>query len=96
MNPEKTEFWLFLTDVNQQAVKNFARAFEPKHHHLNLELNPVDKKDAFFKPKENVVWDDLNKLPQWQLVLLTVEDVAYEAYCLCLNQGWNACLFDPI
>jgi hypothetical protein len=60
--------------------------FEPQHDNLDIELNPVDTKDTFFQQEENVVWDDLSKLPQWQLVLLTVFSVAYEAYCLCKKQ----------
>ena len=95
MQTEETEFWLYLSHISEQALKNFLKAFEQKHDNLKIEINRVDNEDAFFKQEENVVIAELGEIPYWQLVLLTVESVAYEAYCLCMNQGWNACLFDP-
>lgn len=95
MPTEETELWLYLSQLSEQAVKNFVRTFELKYDNVKIKLNGVSKEDAFFKQEENVVFAELGELPQWQLVLLTVSSVAYEIYRLCLNQGWNACLFNP-
>lgn len=95
MPTEETEFCLYLSHQSEQAVKNFARKLEQQQNNLNLEINRVDSNAAFFNLEENVVVSELGGIPHWQLILFTLESVAYEAYCLCLNQGWNACLFDP-
>ena len=42
-----------------------------------------------------MLFAELGEVPHWQLVLRTDESTAYEAYCFCLNQRWNSCLFDP-
>jgi hypothetical protein len=95
MPTEENEFWLYLSHQSEQAVQNFARKLEQQQNNFNLEINRVDPNDAFFNQEENVVVAELGGIPHWQLILSTLESVAYEAYCLCMNQGWNACLFDP-
>lgn len=86
MQTSETEFWLYLSHKSEQAVKNFVRKKEQQHNNLNIEINKVDKASAFFNPEDNVVVSELGGIPHWQLILFTLESVAYEAYCLCKKQ----------
>ena len=90
------EFHLYLEELSEQAVAQFVRAFEQQHNDITIEINKVDKVDIFFAQEGNVIVSELCEIPYWQLMLLIpLESIAYEAYHLCLSNGWNACLFDP-
>jgi predicted DNA-binding WGR domain protein len=96
MPTEETEFCLYLGKISEQTLKNFVRDFEQKHNNIRIEINKVNAKDEFFQQPENIIVSELGEIPSWQLVLQTsVEDIAYEAYCLFMNQSWHACLFAP-
>ena len=93
---ENMEFHLYLEELSEQAVAQFVRAFEQQHNDITIEINKVDKEDIFFTREGNVIVSELCEIPYWQLMFLTpLESIAYEAYHLCLNNGWNACLFAP-
>lgn len=66
------EYWLYLSELNEQALTRFLEIFEQKHNDVKVLINRVDSKEVFFKQEGNVIVSDLCKPPYWQLVLLTL------------------------